>query len=53
MTWAWDTSAGARALADGLRSRPFMRRPGAQVWHEGDKVTLVLAPSDAVAARVG
>lgn len=53
MTWAWDTEAGARALAAGLRARPFMHRPGAQVWREGEEVTLVLAPSDALAALVG
>ncbi|MDA0181376.1 hypothetical protein OJ997_13810 [Solirubrobacter phytolaccae] len=52
MTWEWDTESGARALADGLRARPFMRRPGAQLRHAGARVNLVLAPSDAVAARV-
>lgn len=52
MRWVWDSVTGARVLGGALRGRPFARRPGARVTVEGTQVTLVIAPSDPLAARV-
>jgi hypothetical protein len=52
MRWRWDTSRDARAFETALRAAPVARVDGATVEAHGDTVTLVLAPTPALARRV-
>ncbi len=52
MRWAWDTPEAARTFEDKLRATPVASGDGAAVDSRGDTVTLVLAPSDALARTI-
>ncbi|HEY6887922.1 MAG TPA: hypothetical protein VI300_09090 [Solirubrobacter sp.] len=52
MRWRWDTSRDAREFESALRAAPVAREDGAAVEAHGDTVTLVLAPTPALARRV-
>ena len=52
MRWAWDTPEAARAFEAKLRAAPVASGDGAAVDSRGDTVTLVLAPSDALARTI-
>lgn len=52
MRWRWDTLRDAREFETALRAAPVARADGASVVGGGDTVTLVLAPSPELAARV-
>jgi hypothetical protein len=52
MRWRWDSERGAREFENALRAAPVARADGATVVGGGDTVTLVLAPSAALAARI-
>jgi hypothetical protein len=52
MRWRWDTVPDAREFETALRAAPVARTGGATVEGGGDTVTLVLAPSPELAARV-
>jgi hypothetical protein len=52
MRWRWDSARGARTFEKALRAAPVARADGATVVGGGDTVTLVLAPSAELAARV-
>jgi hypothetical protein len=52
MRWRWDTPSDARAFETALRAAPVARTDGATVVGDGDTVTLVIAPSPELAARV-
>ncbi|MDA0165743.1 hypothetical protein OM076_36085 [Solirubrobacter ginsenosidimutans] len=52
MRWRWDTPRDAREFETALRAAPVARVDGATVEAHGDTVTLVLAPTPALARRV-
>jgi hypothetical protein len=52
MRWRWDSESAAREFETALRAAPVARADGATVVGGGDTVTLVLAPSPELAARV-
>jgi hypothetical protein len=52
MRWSWDADADARAFEAALRAAPVARGDGAAVAARGDTVTLVLAPTAALARRL-
>jgi hypothetical protein len=52
MRWRWDTVPDAREFETALRAAPVARSGGATVEGGGDTVTLVLAPSPELTARV-
>jgi hypothetical protein len=52
MRWSWDTDADAREFGAALRAAPVASGDGAAVSARGDTVTLVLAPSTALARRL-
>jgi len=52
MRWRWDTLPDAREFETALRAAPVARTDGATVVGGGDTVTLVIAPSPELAARV-
>ena len=52
MRWSWDTRADAREFEAALRAAPIASADGAAVSARGDTVTLVLAPSAALARRL-
>jgi hypothetical protein len=53
MRWRWDTLRDAREFETALRAAPVAVADGATVVGDGDTVTLVLAPSTELAARMG
>jgi hypothetical protein len=52
MRWRWDTERDAGEFETALRAAPAARVDGATVEAHGDTVTLVLAPTPALARRV-
>jgi hypothetical protein len=52
MRWRWDSVPDAREFETALRAAPVARTGGATVVGGGDTVTLVIAPSPELAARV-
>jgi hypothetical protein len=52
MRWRWDSVPDARELETALRAAPVARTGGATVVGGGDTVTLVIAPSPELEARV-
>ena len=52
MRWAWDTPEAARAFEAKLRAAPVASGDGAAVDSRGDTVTLVLAPTAAIARTI-
>jgi hypothetical protein len=52
MRWRWDTERDAGEFETALRGAPVARVDGATVEAHGDTVTLVLAPTPALARRV-
>jgi hypothetical protein len=52
MRWRWDTADDAREFEAALRAAAVARTDGATVVGGGDTVTLVIAPSAELAARV-
>jgi len=52
MKWRWDTGDDAREFEHALRAAPVAQSDGVGIWGRDDTVTLVLAPSTALANRL-